>query len=149
MPETYFSWYVLLELAFFSCYFSGPIKIRKSRLSMLKTGMQRLSAFYFCLKMARILKHRQPIKTLYQLSSFFDAKGRISLNFEIFASAEDLEKSAPRPRSPHMDNEEPIEMAHYPAGHAPEPGIVPPIERADFPAPPYPYALDGLFFLVE
>uniref|UniRef100_A0AAF5PHT0 Actin-binding LIM protein 1 n=3 Tax=Wuchereria bancrofti TaxID=6293 RepID=A0AAF5PHT0_WUCBA len=78
----------------------GPIKIRKSRLSMLKTGMQRLT--------------------------------------------EDLEKSAPRPRSPHMDNEEPIEMAHYPAGHAPEPGIVPPIERADFPAPPYPYALDDV-----
>ncbi|VDO81227.1 unnamed protein product, partial [Onchocerca flexuosa] len=76
----------------------GPIKIRKSRLSMLKTGMQRLT--------------------------------------------EDLEKNTPRPRSPHMDNEEPIEMAHYPAGHAPEPGIVPPIERADFPAPPYPYAVD-------
>lgn len=78
----------------------GPIKIRKSRLSMLKTGMQRLT--------------------------------------------EDLEKNTPRPRSPHMDNEEPIEMAHYPAGHAPEPGIVPPIEREDFPAPPYPYAVEEL-----
>uniref|UniRef100_A0A0N5CWT8 Actin-binding lim zn-finger protein limatin involved in axon guidance n=1 Tax=Thelazia callipaeda TaxID=103827 RepID=A0A0N5CWT8_THECL len=58
--------------------------------------------------------------------------------------AEDLERNAPRPRSPHMDNEEPIEMAHYPAGHAPEPGIVPPIEREDFPAPPYPYAVEEL-----
>ncbi|EPB80847.1 LIM domain protein [Ancylostoma ceylanicum] len=35
--------------------------------------------------------------------------------------AEDLEKNVPRPKSPHMDNEEPIEMAHYPAGHAPDP----------------------------
>lgn len=45
-----------------------------------------------------------------------------------------------------MDNEEPIEMAHYPAGHAPEPGIVPAIEREDFPAPPYPYAVEGFIF---
>lgn len=79
----------------------GPVKIRKSRMSMLKTGMQRLT--------------------------------------------EDLEKnSIPRAKSPHMDNEEPIEMAHYPAGHAPDPGIVPPIEREDFPAPPYPYAVEEL-----
>ncbi|VDN22475.1 unnamed protein product [Gongylonema pulchrum] len=58
--------------------------------------------------------------------------------------AEDLEKNAPRPRSPHMDNEEPIEMAHYPGGHAPDPGVIPPIEREDFPAPPYPYAVEEL-----
>jgi hypothetical protein len=42
-----------------------------------------------------------------------------------------------------MDNEEPIEMAHYPAGHAPEENEVPAIERDDFPAPPYPYAIEG------
>lgn len=62
-----------------------------------------------------------------------------------FASAEDLEKNTPRSKSPHMDNEEPIEMAHYPAGHAPNPDEVPPIDRDDFPAPPYPYAVEGLF----
>uniref|UniRef100_A0A1I8AMW5 LIM zinc-binding domain-containing protein n=1 Tax=Steinernema glaseri TaxID=37863 RepID=A0A1I8AMW5_9BILA len=78
----------------------APIKIRKSRLSMLKTGMQRL--------------------------------------------AEDLERSTPRAKSPHMDNEEPIEMAHYPAGHAPAPDDIPAIERDDFPAPPYPYAVEEL-----
>lgn len=78
----------------------APIKIRKSRLAMLKTGMQRLT--------------------------------------------EDLEKNEPRPKSPHMDNEEPIEMAHYPAAHAPDPGQVPAIEREDFPAPPYPYAVEEL-----
>ncbi|KAE9418071.1 hypothetical protein Angca_007750, partial [Angiostrongylus cantonensis] len=77
-----------------------PIKIRKSRVSMLKTGMQRLT--------------------------------------------EDLEKNVPRPKSPHMDNEEPIEMAHYPAGHAPDPDKLPAIERDDFPAPPYPYAVEEL-----
>ncbi|KAF8353518.1 unc-115 [Pristionchus pacificus] len=79
----------------------APIKIRKSRMSMLKTGMQRLT--------------------------------------------EDLDKGpGPRPKSPHMDNEEPIEMAHYPAGHAPEPGTIPAIDRDDFPAPPYPYAVEEL-----
>uniref|UniRef100_A0A183UHX5 Actin-binding lim zn-finger protein limatin involved in axon guidance n=1 Tax=Toxocara canis TaxID=6265 RepID=A0A183UHX5_TOXCA len=78
----------------------GPVKIRKSRMSMLKTGMQRLT--------------------------------------------EDLERNTPRARSPHMDNEEPIEMAHYPAGHAPDPSVLPPIEREDFPAPPYPYAVEEL-----
>ncbi|KAK0396881.1 hypothetical protein QR680_001897 [Steinernema hermaphroditum] len=77
----------------------APIKIRKSRLSMLKTGMQRLT--------------------------------------------EDLERTTPRAKSPHMDNEEPIEMAHYPAGHAPAPDEIPAIERDDFPAPPYPYAVEA------
>ncbi|GMR60509.1 hypothetical protein PMAYCL1PPCAC_30704, partial [Pristionchus mayeri] len=81
-----------------------PIKIRKSRMSMLKTGMQRLT--------------------------------------------EDMDKQdanqVHRCKSPHMDNEEPIEMAHYPAGHAPAEGEVPAIERDDFPAPPYPYAVEEL-----
>uniref|UniRef100_A0AC35U819 Actin-binding LIM protein 1 n=1 Tax=Rhabditophanes sp. KR3021 TaxID=114890 RepID=A0AC35U819_9BILA len=77
---------------------SAPIKIRKSRFSMLKTGMQRLT--------------------------------------------EDLERNIPRAKSPHMDNEEPIELAHYPAAHAPNPGEPVPIERDDFPAPPYPYAIE-------
>uniref|UniRef100_A0A1I7WXP7 HP domain-containing protein n=1 Tax=Heterorhabditis bacteriophora TaxID=37862 RepID=A0A1I7WXP7_HETBA len=58
--------------------------------------------------------------------------------------AEDLERNIPRPKSPHMDNEEPIEMAHYPAGHAPDPHKLPAIERDDFPAPPYPYAVEEL-----
>lgn len=35
-------------------------------------------------------------------------------------------------------------MAHYPGGHAPEGEWVPPIERDDFPAPPFPYAVDDL-----
>jgi actin-binding LIM protein len=78
----------------------APIKIRKSRLAMCKTGMQRLT--------------------------------------------EDLDKNEPRPKSPHMDNEEPIELAHYPAAHVPDPGEVPAIEREDFPAPPYPYAVEEL-----
>lgn len=87
-----------------------PIKIRKSRLATLKTGMQRLT--------------------------------------------EDLDKNAtPRAKSPHMDNEEPIELAHYPGAHEPDPNEIPPIERQDFPAPPYtvfqqipdyPYAVEEL-----
>ncbi|KAI6235365.1 Zinc finger, LIM-type domain and Villin headpiece domain-containing protein [Aphelenchoides besseyi] len=79
----------------------APIKIRKSRLATLKTGMQRLT--------------------------------------------EDMDKAAtPRAKSPHMDNEEPIELAHFPGAHEPDPNEVPPIEREDFPAPPYPYAVEEL-----
>uniref|UniRef100_A0A5S6QN20 Actin-binding LIM protein 1 n=1 Tax=Trichuris muris TaxID=70415 RepID=A0A5S6QN20_TRIMR len=76
----------------------NQVKIRRSRISMLKTGMQKL--------------------------------------------AEALEESSPRPRSPAMNNEEPIELSHYPGGHAPAPGELAPIERDDFPAPPYPYAVE-------
>jgi actin-binding LIM protein len=48
-----------------------------------------------------------------------------------------------RPKSPvasnQVDNEEPIELAHYPDAMKPPPGTQLPIERDDFPAPPYPY----------
>lgn len=50
-----------------------------------------------------------------------------------------IRAETPRPRSPHMNNEEPIELAHFPAGHPPNPGEKSKIERDDFPAPPYPY----------
>ncbi|XP_065564936.1 actin-binding LIM protein 3-like isoform X3 [Artemia franciscana] len=50
-----------------------------------------------------------------------------------------LEKEHPRPKSPHMNNEEPIELSHFPAGHRPKPDEKAKIERDDFPAPPYPY----------
>jgi len=49
-----------------------------------------------------------------------------------------LQTESPRPRSPHMNNEEPIEMSHYPDGKK-EDGKAP-IERDDFPAPPFLYA---------
>ncbi|XP_006571353.1 actin-binding LIM protein 2 isoform X3 [Apis laboriosa] len=49
--------------------------------------------------------------------------------------------SETRPKSPasQVDNDEPIELAHYPDAMKPPPGTKPPIERDDFPAPPYPY----------
>jgi hypothetical protein len=43
-----------------------------------------------------------------------------------------------------MNNEEPIELAHFPAAKRPEPGEKPKIERDDFPAPPYPYTDPGM-----
>ncbi|XP_035229700.1 actin-binding LIM protein 1-like [Stegodyphus dumicola] len=55
------------------------------------------------------------------------------------ALVESIQSSTPRPRSPHMNNEEPIEYSHYPGGHPPSPDEVPPIERDDFPAPPFPF----------
>ena len=51
-----------------------------------------------------------------------------------------IKSSTPRPKSPHMNNEEPIKNSHYPDGRAPEEGETAPIERPDFPAPPFAYA---------
>lgn len=42
-----------------------------------------------------------------------------------------------------MNNEEPINLAHYPDATKPRPNSVPPIERDDFPAPPFPYTDPG------
>ncbi|XP_017117408.1 actin-binding LIM protein 2 isoform X4 [Drosophila elegans] len=50
-----------------------------------------------------------------------------------------IRSETPRPKSPGMNNEEPIELSHYPAAKKPPPGEQPKIERDDFPAPPYPY----------
>ncbi|XP_065173648.1 actin-binding LIM protein 3 isoform X2 [Atheta coriaria] len=50
-----------------------------------------------------------------------------------------MRSETPRPKSPHMNNEEPIELAHFPDAKPPKPGDKPKIERDDFPAPPYPY----------
>ena len=48
---------------------------------------------------------------------------------------------SPRPRSPHMNNEEPIEMSQFPDGKPGEKdGSIRPIERDDFPAPQFLYA---------
>lgn len=50
-----------------------------------------------------------------------------------------IRTESPRPKSPGMNNEEPIELSHYPAAKKPPPGEKSKIERDDFPAPPYPY----------
>ncbi|XP_046643863.1 actin-binding LIM protein 1-like isoform X2 [Daphnia pulicaria] len=55
------------------------------------------------------------------------------------ALLDQMERETPRPKSPHMNNEEPIELAHFPNADRPRPGDPPRIERDDFPAPPYPY----------
>ncbi|EEC12972.1 erythrocyte membrane protein band 4.9, putative [Ixodes scapularis] len=50
-----------------------------------------------------------------------------------------IQSSTPRPKSPHMNNEEPIELAHFPGARPPKSNEIPKIERDDFPAPPFPY----------
>nr|XP_032523296.1 actin-binding LIM protein 3-like [Danaus plexippus plexippus] len=55
------------------------------------------------------------------------------------ALVDSIRSETPRPRSPHLNNDEPIELASYPAAYKPPPGTLPKIERDDFPAPPYPY----------
>jgi actin-binding LIM protein len=49
---------------------------------------------------------------------------------------EHLQTASPRPKSPSMNNEEPIELAHYPGATKPGPDDVARIDRPDFPAPP-------------
>lgn len=56
------------------------------------------------------------------------------------ALVETIQAESPRPRSPHMNNEEAIEMSHYPDGRKIEKENMAPIERDDFPAPPFLYA---------
>jgi actin-binding LIM protein len=51
-----------------------------------------------------------------------------------------IKTETPRPKSPHMNNEEPINLAHFPAAKRPPPGEQSKIDRDDFPAPPYPYS---------
>lgn len=48
-----------------------------------------------------------------------------------------------------MNNEEPIELAHFPGAKPPKPDEKPKIERDDFPAPPYPYTDPGIFSLIN
>ncbi|CAG7720658.1 unnamed protein product [Allacma fusca] len=79
--------------------------------------------------------HRPPSstsRTKIQLSKTSSKSG-------MKAMVETLQCETPRPKSPHMNNEEPIELAHYPAAKPPKPDEKPKIERDDFPAPPYPY----------
>lgn len=52
---------------------------------------------------------------------------------------DNMRAETPRPKSPSMNNEEPIELSHYPAAKKPQAGEPSKIERDDFPAPPYPY----------
>lgn len=52
------------------------------------------------------------------------------------AMVDHLQSATPRPKSPSMNNEEPIELAHYPNAKKPNEHEVPCIERDDFPAPP-------------
>ncbi|KAB7506335.1 Actin-binding LIM protein 3 [Armadillidium nasatum] len=52
---------------------------------------------------------------------------------------EAIQSETPRPKSPKMNNEEPIILSHFPAAKPPVEGQTSRIERADFPAPPYPY----------
>ena len=52
------------------------------------------------------------------------------------AMVDHLQTSTPRPKSPAMNNEEPIELAHYPDAKKPTSEEIPRIERDDFPAPP-------------
>lgn len=52
-----------------------------------------------------------------------------------------IRTETPRPKSPgySMNNEEPIELSHYPGGKKPNPNEKLKIERDDFPAPMYPF----------
>ena len=78
---------------------------------------------------------RTLVETIQCKSDHCDSSQQDSFHFEIIPA------ESPRPRSPHMNNEEPIEMSHFPDGRPGEKeGTVRPIERDDFPAPQFLYA---------
>lgn len=68
------------------------------------------------------------IEYAYPLVIIFASNSYLIVN----TLAEDLERNQPRAKSPHMDNEEPIELAHYPPARVPEPGEVPAIGSANY-----------------
>ncbi|KAK9722851.1 LIM domain [Popillia japonica] len=73
------------------------------------------------------------------IRSSFGASKRPGSKSGMKVLVDSIRSETPRPKSPHMNNEEPIELAHFPAAKPPKPGEKPKIERDDFPAPPYPY----------
>lgn len=81
--------------------------------------------------------HRPPSSASTRGSSRPGSKASSRPGMKVLVDS--IRSETPRPKSPHMNNEEPIEMSTYPSAYKPPPGTKPKIERDDFPAPPYPY----------
>ncbi|KAL0811160.1 hypothetical protein ABMA28_009593 [Loxostege sticticalis] len=81
--------------------------------------------------------HRPPSAASTRASSRAGSKASSRPGMRVLVDS--MRSETPRPKSPHMNNEEPIELSHYPSAYKPPPGTKPKIERDDFPAPPYPY----------
>ncbi|XP_047512733.1 actin-binding LIM protein 2 isoform X1 [Pieris napi] len=81
--------------------------------------------------------HRPPSSASNRTSSRPNSKASSRPGMRVLVDS--MRAETPRPKSPHMNNEEPIELSHYPSAYKPPPGTKPKIERDDFPAPPYPY----------
>ncbi|CAG4945210.1 unnamed protein product [Parnassius apollo] len=81
--------------------------------------------------------HRPPSSASMRTSSRPGSKASSRPGMRVLVDS--MRSETPRPKSPHMNNEEPIELSHYPSAYKPPPGTQPKIERDDFPAPPYPY----------
>ncbi|CAK1594280.1 unnamed protein product, partial [Parnassius mnemosyne] len=81
--------------------------------------------------------HRPPSSASIRTSSRPGSKASSRPGMRVLVDS--MRSETPRPKSPHMNNEEPIELSHYPSAYKPPPGTQPKIERDDFPAPPYPY----------
>ncbi|XP_045506643.1 actin-binding LIM protein 2 isoform X3 [Colias croceus] len=81
--------------------------------------------------------HRPPSSLSTRTSSRPGSKASSRPGMRVLVDS--MRAETPRPKSPHMNNEEPIELSHYPSAYKPPPGTKPKIERDDFPAPPYPY----------
>lgn len=87
---------------------------------------------------------RKPVSPHFHRPNFINAARPPSRPHSRSRSAmkvlvDSIRAETPRPKSPGMNNDEPIELSHYPGGKKPKPGEKPKIERDDFPAPPYPY----------
>jgi actin-binding LIM protein len=86
-------------------------------------------------------KARHKVHSTY-LSQLLGRRSRSHSRTGMRVMVEQMKSTTPRPRSPNMNNEEPINLSHYPDGRDPgeENGERRrPIERDDFPAPPFAY----------
>ncbi|KOX70759.1 Actin-binding LIM protein 1 [Melipona quadrifasciata] len=79
------------------------------------------------------------LKSLTKLACVIVSSGGRSSRSGMRALVDALSETRPKSPASQVDNDEPIELAHYPDAMKPPPGAKPPIERDDFPAPPYPY----------
>ncbi|XP_050681817.1 actin-binding LIM protein 2 isoform X2 [Leptidea sinapis] len=81
--------------------------------------------------------HRPPCESAGSTRASSRAGSKASSRPGMRVLVDSMRAETPRPAI--VNNDEPIELSHYPSAYKPPPGTKPKIERDDFPAPPYPY----------
>ncbi|KAJ8974053.1 hypothetical protein NQ317_002299, partial [Molorchus minor] len=134
---------------------SPGLILRENKSAMLHDDISRIYTYSYLTEEPTLGYLRRPIDPydkaptsphFHRPTSQNSLRGSIGAGGKRFGSrsamkvlVDSIRSETPRPKSPHMNNEEPIELAHFPDAKPPKPGEPTKIERDDFPAPPYPY----------